>query len=36
MDALRAGTAFSPRCADHHCRDIRGDQAEGSSQLALR
>jgi hypothetical protein len=28
MDALRASTAFSPGCFDHHRRDGGGDQAE--------
>src|SRR6516225_5766364 len=26
MDALRASTAFSPRCSEHHRRDNRADQ----------
>jgi hypothetical protein len=30
MEALRASTAFSPRCLDDHRRDNDGDQGEGA------
>jgi hypothetical protein len=36
IDALRASTAFPPRCLNHHRRDGGGDQAGGFDEEGQR